>query len=115
MSSLIDKIKAARLTSITVDKFSFTVRRPTDLEAIRLTGKSQEQILKEFVTDWKGVQEIDLVPGGTSIDVPFDSDLFSEWIADQPQLWDPIISCVVEAYKRHNEQRDSTEKKSGNG
>lgn len=109
--SLIDKIKAARLTQITVGKYTFTVRRPTDLEASRLSHQNQETFLKSFVTDWKGVHEIDLIAGGTAVDVPFEPDLFAEWIADQPQLWEPITSGIIDAYKRHEQHRAQHEKK----
>ena len=111
MNYLIEKIKASRLTTISIENFIFTIRRPTDYEATKAVGKSQEDFFRQFVTDWHGVQEIHLVAGGTSVDVPFESDLFLEWIADQPQLWEPLMQGIIDSYKQHDKRRSDSEKK----
>jgi hypothetical protein len=109
--SLIEKIRATRISPVTVGKYTFTIRRPTDIERITLAGTTHIDILKKFVVGWAGVQEIDLVPGGTDITVPFDSELFVEWVSDQPGMWAPIIDGVLDAMRLHDERRLETEKK----
>jgi|CXWL01.1.fsa_nt_gi hypothetical protein len=109
--SIIDKIKAARLTQIEAGGFTFTIRRPTALERLKLTGANSESLLKDFVVGWSGVKEIDLVPGGTDVSVPFSAELFSEWVVDQPQLWNPIVDGILEAMKAHDARLQDDEKK----
>jgi hypothetical protein len=113
-NALIEKIRNARKSSITVGKFNFTITRPTDLQMAYLSGKSNDEILKMFVVDWN-LQEIDIVPGGSAIPVPFDSEVFLEWISDYPEAWTPIINGVMESYQRHNEARELNGKKPENG
>ena len=98
--SLIDKIRKARHVTVESGGYAFTCRRPTDLEAMHL-GQAKAEDLLDYVVGWKGVKEIDLVPGGTSIEVPFDAALCREWLADRPDMWGPIAQAVIEAYNRH--------------
>lgn len=109
-NALIDKIRLSRLVKIQVGPHTFTIQRPTDLDMARMTGQAGEEILRKFVVDWD-VKEIDLIPGGSPVAVPFDPDLFYEWICDQPQCWEPLISGISNAYKVYSEGRSETEKK----
>lgn len=103
MNVLIEKLKKSRETRIDADKFAFTVRRPTDLEAVQMRGEklTQGDIMRRFVTDWHNVTELDIIPGGTGVPVPFETDLFMEWVADYPGLWSPIVAAVLNAYEAH--------------
>lgn len=103
--TLIERIRRAREIKVPAGGFNFTVRRPTDLEMLDFNsgGKvKQGDILERFVTDWD-LKEVDIVPGGTGISVPFDSALFMEWVSDHPDTWSPITEAVMEGYKRHRE------------
>ena len=104
--SLIDKIRKARETTITVDGHAYTLRRPTDLEAARLAVGGD---LLDFVVGWDLV-EIDLVSGGSDVKVPFDQELFREWVADQPSVWKPLTDAVRDAYRAHAAAREEQEK-----
>jgi hypothetical protein len=102
---LIEKIRRARQQTVTCDKYSFTVRRPTNLEMLKLKGRAdQETLLRQFVTGWDNMTELDIYSGGTGAAVPFDSDLFVEWIADRPHYWEPITQAIVDAYQQHDQQ-----------
>jgi len=110
MSVLIQKLRKSRENSVTAGKFRFTVRRPTDMEAVSLSGTRQSQgdILQRFVVGWSAVTELDIIPGGTGVDVAFDAELFMEWVADRPELWQPLVSAVLDAYDTHQKKLDDS-------
>lgn len=106
--SLIDKIRKARETNIDVEGHTFTIRRPTDEEALDFSGDNVKllSVVKNFTIGWD-LSEIDIIPGGTSEKVPFDSALFGEWVADQPLIWEPLGSAIINAYKVHSDKREA--------
>lgn len=113
MSSLIERIRRARETVVEASGFEFTVRRPTDLEMLELQGSNPKQgdLLTRFVIGWGKVKELDIVPGGTDAPVPFEAALFAEWIADRPDLWNPITESIVTSYRAHKERLAESAKK----
>lgn len=119
--NLIEKIRAARQVNVEIDGNSFTVRRPTDMEMAKLKtdavrqGFSDSDVLRKYVVDWHGVQEIHLIPGGSPVDVPFEADLFMEWVADKPECWSPLVDAILNAYRAHEEARIELEKKTNAG
>lgn len=98
--SLIEKMRKARRLNVEAGGFTFVVRCPTDIEATRL-GQAGIADMLTFVVDWKGVQEIHLIPGGSAVDVPFNADVCQEFLAYRPDLWGPISEGVIGAYNRH--------------
>jgi hypothetical protein len=119
--NLIEKIRAARQVNVHIDGLGFTVRRPTDMEMAKLKtdavrqGFSDADVLRKYVVDWKGVQEIHLIPGGSPVDVPFEADLFMEWVSDRPDCWTPLVDAILEAYRAHEDKRMESEKKTDVG
>jgi hypothetical protein len=114
MNPLIEKIRKARQTRITVDGKTFIVRRPKDWEAYEISVSSnsrQMDLLERFVEGWEGVTEADLVPGGDSSPVEFDRELFAEWISDQPKLWPELIEAITKEYAAHSAKLVEAEKK----
>lgn len=107
--TLIAKIRAARETSVTVDGRRYTVRRPTDAEALELAGVGGLELVRRFVTGWD-LREIDLIPGGSPEPVEFDPLLWEVWIQDQPHLWAPLTEAILQAYQEHNRARDDAAK-----
>jgi hypothetical protein len=101
--SLIEKIKAARELNIEAGGFTFKTRRPTDLEVVEMRGQviKQGDLLRRYVIGWVGVTELDLIPGGTALPVEFETDLFMEWVADQPELWAPLATAIMDNYTQH--------------
>jgi hypothetical protein len=105
--SLIDKIRKARETTIEINGKSWTIRRPTDEEATQFGQAGLFDIVKRFVIGWELI-ELEIIPGGGPEKVPFDSALFAEWVADQPEVWEPLGTAILEAYKAHAEKRDAS-------
>jgi hypothetical protein len=101
--ALIEKIRKGRNTLVYTGGFGFTVRRPTDLEAVTVLRQKMDlgDFLKRFVVDWVDVKESDLINGGSPVPVPFDSDLFVEWIVDKPDLWGDLQKAIIAAYESH--------------
>lgn len=100
MASIADKMRKARQRQVEAGGFKFTIRRPTDLEASRL-GKARTEDLLAYVVGWSDVMEIHLVPGGTSVEVPWDEEVCREFLADRPDLWDPLATAVLTLYTEH--------------
>ena len=53
---LADKIRKARESTVEVGGYTFTVRRPTDLEMFELQGSVSAGRLLPFVVGWSGVR-----------------------------------------------------------
>ena len=77
---LADKLRRAREFPVEVGGYTFTVRRPTDLEMFELKGS---------------------VSAGRLL--PFDADACAEWLADRPDLLGPIVSALLDRYAQHTE------------
>ena len=109
--SLIDKIRKARETVVEADGHQFTVRRPTDEDAMRMSsnGDGLLSIVKEFTVGWD-LSELDLIPGGGPEKVAFNAALFAEWVADQPAVWEPLGNAILASYKAHADKRDAAVK-----
>lgn len=103
--SLIDKIRKARETTIQINGKTWTIRRPTDEEATQFGSSGLLDLVKRFVIGWELV-ELDLIPGGGPEKVKFDPELWAEWVADQPEVWEPLGTAILEAYKAHAAKRD---------
>lgn len=112
-AALIARIKKNRELTVTVDKFKFICRRPTDIEAVDLhrTGGSSPDIAAKFVIGWEGVADKDVVSGGGSDPVVFDAELWREWCADRPDFWAPISTAVLDAYRLHADEIEAAAKK----
>lgn len=113
MADLLTKMRKARETRLTLEGVTVTVCRPTDLEATKMRYKDFQEAVRgvaQFVCDWEGVTELDLVPGGSSDPVPFDEILFREWIEDHPEIWEPLVSGVLDTYQAHVKKREQTAK-----
>lgn len=109
--SLADKIRKSRETGVDVSVFRFTIRRPTDQEAVNLKEATFIEIAQKFVVGWSGVKEVDLFSGGEGKEIAFDADAWHEWCADRPDFWQPITTAVLEEYHRHRASQDETKKK----
>jgi hypothetical protein len=108
-SALIAKLRKTREFGIEAGGFKFTARRPTDVDAIELGGIAPVEFVKRFVVGWS-LTELDVIPGGGPEPVAFDSELWAEWIADRPDLWEPLAIPIMDAYRKHVEQREAAAK-----
>ena len=111
MLSLIDKIRRAREIGVEADGKKFTIRRPTDEEALQFSNENVTMlsVVKRFTVGW-GMAEMDIVPGGGPEKVPFDAILFGEWVADKPTIWEPLGTAILSAYQAHHDKRETTAK-----
>jgi hypothetical protein len=106
-------MRKARQSIIEIGGVKLTITRPTDLDALEMQYSSTRAAIEgisKFVIDWKGVNEIDLVPGGTSEPVPFDPEIFSEWIKDKPELWESLITEVRNSYQAYRKNLETETK-----
>jgi hypothetical protein len=134
----IAKIKKARQTDVPIDGKTFTIRRPTPLEAMEWLGdidadkaksffeqrfslKNAEwralawESLRCFVDDWPGMQEIDIIPGGVGAPLAFDREVFLEWVKDHPDIITQLGYHILMAWMNHLQAQDDMEKKSQTG
>jgi len=106
-------MRKARESRVKVGAVTLTIRRPTDMDALDLSFSSTREAIvgvSRFVVDWSGMNEIDLVPGGTSEPVPFDDEIFVEWIQDKPQYWEDLIKGVRDSYHNYRKKLETETK-----
>lgn len=101
MHALVEKIRRARERNVEVGGYTFTVRRPTDIEAMALRGATGIADLLVYIVGWAGVQQIDILPSGDAVPQAFDADVAAEWLADRPDLLQPLVEAVMDAYRAH--------------
>jgi len=111
MSVLANKIRKARESQVQAGGFTFTIRRPTDVDMLEFNKIKTTEHLIRFVVGWDGVKEIDLIPGGDGHPAPFDSDACSEWLSDRSDLMIPVVNAIVEAYQAYKIKLGDAEKK----
>lgn len=108
--SLIDKMRRAREFSVAAGGYTFTLRRPTDLEWIEIAGQGQARAVLPFVIGWEGVKESDLLPGGDPHPLPFDATACQEWLADRVDLLPNLLDAFVKSYEGHLQARTDAAK-----
>jgi hypothetical protein len=116
----LERIRKNREFKVTVGRWTFTGRRPTDIEAGPIfrdpTSKvTLADLACDYYTGWSGVIEDDVVGGGGQDPIPFDRDLYRDWCADHPELWDKLGHGVIDAYTVHLKQLQDAEKNSQPG
>jgi len=128
MSKLAERIRKNREFKVTVGRWTFIARRPTEeqggplLQEIfsgeanaRLTAEQCARISRDYVIDWKGVIEDDLIGGGNQEEVKFDAEDWSEFVADHREVWEPIAIAVIEGYLGRLKEQQDAEKNSSPG
>lgn len=113
MSALAERIRKARLFQREIAGWHLTLRRPTDAEAAKLFRSAQMEyvdICAEYVVDWQGVTEADLVASGASDPVPFDRGVWREVLVDHPELWEPLSKAITQSWIDYNEKREAAAK-----
>lgn len=106
--ALLEKLRRSREIQVQADGHTFTVRRPTEKDLSELDGKTVTMAQK-FVVGWD-LKEVDVIPGGGPEAVPFDADLWADWVADRSDLWLPLATAMYESYSKHVEARQGTAK-----
>lgn len=111
-AELVARIRKNRELKVKVGEFTFTARRPTDVEVreLAVNQTTDAEIAQTYVTDWGTVTENDIVGGGGSEPVKFNPTLWREWCADTPKFWEPISGAVLQAWREHSELAKEAEK-----
>lgn len=113
MSELAKALRKQREFPVKIGKFTFTVRRPKDTEAIEIHEKRMDfsELASKFVCGWSGVTEDDIKGGGGSmVEPPFDLEDWQEWCADRPDFWQPIGNALWEKYSQHIQKAEAVAK-----
>lgn len=107
-SILIARLLKSRQSKLLVGKYTFTIRRPTTYDAALLfqNDPTQYDVARDYVDDWDGVKDRDIVPSGGGDAAEFDKALWAEWLSDKPDLWEPIFNHVVKSYQSYQDTVD---------
>jgi len=121
--SLIDKIRKARQQNVAIDGHVYTVRRPTEMEALpcfieSIKGENNKQklfriqkfLVSNFVDDWD-LQEIDLYPGGPPIKAEFDKDVLMEYLSDRQETFAALANEILNIRQDYLDSQAADEKK----
>ena len=110
--ALLDKLQASRETWVDTGGFSFKLRRPHALALQRMRDDNliSGEVVINVILDWKNVKESDVVPGGGSDPVPFESALWREWISDRPELWSDIMEALTASLTAYTTRLGQAEK-----
>lgn len=112
MTSIEERIRQARALEVSIGAWKFQARRPTDMEAGELYREniSKGELARRYVTGWTGMRLCDLVGGDDETPAPFDADVWSEWVADHPEVYGPLGEAIMSAYLAHAEQQQAARK-----
>lgn len=110
---LLGALLKRREVKVKVGDRTFIARRFSDAEAAELDSKGLStyvDLTKQFVIGWEGVTINDVIGDGTMDPAPFSPSLWREWVADQPDIWEPVAKALLAAYKEHNGAREAAAK-----
>jgi hypothetical protein len=110
---LIAQARLAREQIVPVGGFSFTVRRPTELEMLDLAGLSGTEVARaslRHVIGWSGVREADVIPAGNPEPLEFDPDIAAECLTDRLDLLSPLVKAVHDSFSAHVAAREAAAK-----
>ena len=105
--ALIDKLRKSREIVVEVGDYLLTVRRPTDLEMIKVRASGTSASLLPFVIGWArkdgaDFTEFDLgLPGAEPHLLTFDAETCTEWLSDRLDLFSVVQDKIVDAYAAH--------------
>jgi len=111
MATMLERLRAARESWVEVGEFEFLIRRPTDVEMFRARGEHPSVFLRRVVMNWRGVREMDLVPGGGPDPAPFEADVLVEWAEDRQQIYLDLVAAVEAQITAHWEAKADAAKK----
>jgi len=112
MSSIAEKLRAARRFEIKVGDITFFGTRATPEQFSRYATQAatDAEVCRVHIDDWKGVKESDLIEGGGKEQIKFDRDDFSEAIAEKPEWYRPIVAEILKNAQESFQKRQENEK-----
>jgi len=98
--SIVEKLRQARNIEIEIDGVVFLAKRPTDLQAARWHSEKYNfcDMAADSVYGWRGFTGDMISSDLPKAEIPFDKELWSEWIVDNQEYWTPIAEKVLTAY-----------------
>jgi hypothetical protein len=110
--SLLERLRAARETWARLSgEVEVCIRRPTDLDLALHRDRDAAAWLRATLCDWRGVREMDLVPGGSGKAAPFDAEVAVEWLSDRPDDFLAAWNAWQSMIEAHLTARADAEKK----
>ena len=110
-ADLLDRLRAARETWVTVGAHDFLVRRPTDVQLARSSHGGDTDFLRACLIGWRRVTWLDLVPGGDGSEAPFELDAAIEWLEDNPELYTGVVEAIVSVIQSRMQRLAEARKK----
>lgn len=110
MSSLADKLRRSRESQVEAGGFSFTIRRPTEMDWLEIRHERSPIAMARFVVGWDKVRELDLFPGGDPHPAAFDAEVCTEWLRDRSDLLLPLVDAIRESYDAHRRKLEDASK-----
>lgn len=115
MSSLADKLRAARRIDIKVGKATFTGTRATLEQALTYHNRvgviTDAEICRRHIDGWSGVKASDIIEGAPNTEIDFDRDTFAEIIGEKMEWWSEISRVIVaDAIQRLAEKSENKKK-----
>jgi hypothetical protein len=103
MKTALERRLAARQQIVEVGGKQVTLRRPTEYEKVLHGNLPLLEYVCQFV-DACELSEADLFDGGSAeVLVPFEREVFQDWILDKPDMWKPLAEALGEMVKRYQE------------
>jgi hypothetical protein len=99
---VLEKRLKGREQKTTVGAHTYTHRRPTAAHMAKLADGTRLELVRECVVDWD-LKHLDLYPGGDPVACPFDADLWSDWLDDNPEIWSPLADAITQQITQHRE------------
>ena len=105
----LEKRQRAREFTVEAGAHRYTLRRPTARQRIELSAGNRLDMVRACVVGWD-LTSLDLYPGGDARPAAFDPDLWADWLADNPALWDPLIEALERRIAEHDAAMESAAK-----
>jgi len=111
-ASIVEQIKRGRALLVTVGRWKFHARRPTDMEAGELFRDSVTvgAMSVRFVDGWEGMRLCDLVGGEDESPVEFDRSVWEEWIVDRHDVYQAVGDAIMTAFVEYSERQREDKK-----
>jgi hypothetical protein len=110
MATVAEKLRKARESTVEVGGFEWIIRRPTDLEAMRLRSSTKLDELIPHIVGWNKVREMDVLPTGDGHPLAYDPEVCREWLVDRIDLLNELVLKISAAYKAHRAAMEAAEK-----
>ena len=112
MSSIAEKLRAARRIEIKIGEITFTGTRvtPEQYSIYMHNSFSDAEVCRRHIEMVEGAKESDLFEGAPKTPWKFNKDDFSEALAEKPDWYKPIVKKLIEDASEKYLQKAENEK-----